>query len=236
MTNSVIILTWTAAVIGFTHTIFGPDHYIPFIALSKMRNWSCFKTSAITFLCGIGHVLSSIILGFIGIFLGISVFKLEAIESSRGEFAGWLLLIFGFLYFIWGINRAIRSRPHKHPHPHEDGKMHLHTHTHIADHLHPHESKSGSITPWVLFTIFVFGPCEPLIPLIMYPAAKFDLVTVAIVAFVFGLTTISTMLFVVMASYFGLSRLPLNKMERYAHAMAGLAIFICGFAVKFMGL
>lgn len=216
MANEAVILAWTAAVIGFTHTIFGPDHYIPFIALSKARRWSCFTTVIITFLCGLGHILSSVVLGFIGIFLGIAVFKLEAIESSRGELAGWFLLIFGFVYFIWGINKAIRHHSHGHP--------------------HQHISSSGNTTLWVLFTIFVFGPCEPLIPLIMYPAAKFDMIAVTMVAFIFGLTTVSTMLFVVIASYFGLSRLPLDRIERYAHAMAGLAIFICGFAVKFLGL
>jgi len=29
---------------------------------------------------------------------------------------------------------------------------------------------------WALFLIFVFGPCEPLIPLIMYPAAKLNFI------------------------------------------------------------
>ncbi|HOD34406.1 MAG TPA: hypothetical protein PLR20_01590 [Syntrophales bacterium] len=27
-------------------------------------------------------------------------------------------------------------------------------------------------TPWVLFTIFVLGPSEPLIPVLMFPAAR----------------------------------------------------------------
>ena len=85
MSNEVIILAGTAATIGFLHTVLGPDHYLPFIVLSKARQWSTLKTIVITFLCGFGHVLSSIFLGFIGIVLGIAVFKLEAIESFRGE-------------------------------------------------------------------------------------------------------------------------------------------------------
>ena len=214
MSNELVILAGAAAAIGFVHTVFGPDHYLPFIVLSKARQWSIVKTVMVTFLCGLGHVLSSVALGFIGIALGIAVFKLEAIESFRGELAAWILIAFGFTYFVWGIHRAIRNRPH----------------THI------HTSKSGSLTPWILFTIFIFGPCEPLIPLVMYPAAKGDMMTVVIVAFVFGLTTISTMLGIVLASSYGLAKLPLSKLEKYSHALAGLTILLCGGAIKFLGL
>ena len=236
MSNEFIILAGTAATVGFFHTILGPDHYLPFIVLSRARQWSSVRTAMITLLCGIGHVLSSIILGSIGIVLGIAVFKLEVIESSRGEVAAWLLIAFGFTYFIWGIHRAIRSRPHEHSHTHENEEIHLHSHNHIKDHSHIHTSKSDGSTPWILFTIFVFGPCEPLIPLVMYPAAKGNMTAVAIVASIFGLTTIATMLCIVLASFYGLSKLPLHNLEKYSHALAGLAIFLCGGAIKFLGL
>lgn len=236
MSNEVIILAGTAATIGFIHTVLGPDHYLPFIVLSKARQWSTLKTLVITFLCGLGHVLSSIILGFVGIALGMALFKLEVIESFRGGIAAWLLLAFGFTYFIWGIHRAIRQRRHEHLHVHEDSEPHIHTHNHLSDHSHPHDIKIGSLTPWVLFTIFVFGPCEPLIPLIMYPAARENILGVVIVAAIFGLTTIGTMLSIVLASSYGLSRLPLRGLERYSHALAGFMVFLSGGAIKFLGL
>jgi len=236
MSSEVLILAGTAAGIGFIHTVLGPDHYLPFIVLSKARQWNTIKTALITFLCGIGHVLSSIVLGFIGIALGIAVFQLEAVESFRGDIAAWLLIAFGLAYFVWGIHRAIRKRSHEHIHIHEDGAPHLHPHNHLGDHTHPHDAKLSGLTPWVLFTIFVFGPCEPLIPLIMYPAAKNNMLSVAIVASVFGLTTIGTMLSIVIASSYGLSRLRLRRLEKYSHALAGLAIFLSGGAIKFLGL
>jgi len=213
MPHETVALAGTAAIIGFIHTILGPDHYLPFIVLSKARQWSSVKTITITLLCGIGHVLSSVILGFIGIALGIAIFNLEAVESFRGELAAWLLLIFGLTYLIWGVHRAIRRRPHVH-----------------------HHSKLGGSTPWILFIIFVFGPCEPLIPLVMYPAAMNNMAAVVVVTAVFALTTIATMLCIVLASFYGLSKLPLREPERYSHALAGLAIFLCGGAIKFLGL
>jgi len=236
MSNEFVVLAGTAATIGFVHTIFGPDHYLPFIALSKARQWSSIKTAIITILCGIGHVLSSVVLGFIGIALGIAVFKLDSIESFRGDVAAWLLITFGFTYFIWGIHRAIRSRPHEHSHLHKDSNSHIHSHKHTGEHFHIHDSKVGSLTPWVLFTIFVFGPCEPLIPLVMYPAAKGNAMVVVIVTSIFGLVTIGTMLCVVLISFYGLAGLQLGKFEKYSHALAGLTIFLCGGAIKFLGL
>ncbi len=236
MTNEMFVLLGTASSIGFFHTLFGPDHYLPFIVMSKARGWSRLKTSVITLLCGLGHVLSSVILGIIGIVVGIAVFKLEAIESFRGDIAAWFLLAFGFTYFIWGLHMAIRNKPHKHIHKHHDQATHEHLHVHTTGHSHLHEAKKKDITPWIIFTIFVFGPCEPLIPILMYPAAKGNMASVALVAAVFGITTISTMLILVLIFSYGIVKLPLLRLERYSHAFAGLVIFLCAAAIKFFGL
>ncbi|MBN1688514.1 MAG: hypothetical protein JW893_05395 [Candidatus Omnitrophica bacterium] len=237
MSSEMIALMMTAATLGFVHTLFGPDHYVPFIAMSKARQWAFPKTMIITFLCGMGHILSSVILGFLGIVLGVAVIRLEAIESVRGEWAGWLLLIFGFTYFVWGIHQALRNRPHTHFHIHDDGITHAHNHAHAQAHAHVHDEGAKSITPWVLFTIFVFGPCEPLIPILMYPAmTNGSLFPVTLVAGVFALATIGTMMTLVAASSLGLARLPMGGLERFSHALAGFAIFACGGAMTFLGL
>ncbi|MEE9501976.1 MAG: sulfite exporter TauE/SafE family protein [Candidatus Aminicenantaceae bacterium] len=235
--SQIWVIAGTAASIGFVHTLLGPDHYLPFIVMSRARQWTMPKTLFISFLCGLGHVLSSIVLGFIGIALGTAVFKLEAIESFRGSAAAWLLIAFGFAYFIWGLHRAIRKKPHKHIHFHGDGETHEHVHTHESAHTHVHDQKKkANITPWILFAIFVFGPCEPLIPLIMYPAAKHNLRGVVIVALTFGIVTILTMLVIIAIASYGVSFVRLGKLEKYAHALAGVMIFISGLSVQFLGL
>jgi nickel/cobalt transporter (NicO) family protein len=237
MTQELGILLITALSIGFIHTLFGPDHYVPFVVMAKARHWSTLKTTWITILCGIGHVGSSIILGFVGIGFGIAVAHLESLESIRGNIAGWILITFGLIYCIWGLRRAYRNQPHTHWHPHSDGNVHAHTHVHSEEHTHVHEkTEHPSITPWILFTIFVFGPCEPLIPILMYPAAQGHIFNVVIVSFVFGIVTIGTMLTVVLGSIAGLQFLPTGKFERYTHALAGASIFLCGLAVQFLGL
>jgi nickel/cobalt exporter len=231
------ILAATAATIGFVHTIAGPDHYLPFIVMAKARNWSTTKTTWITILCGLGHIGSSIVLGLLGVALGIAVSKLEGLESIRGNIAGWALIAFGLVYLVWGIRRAVRNRPHSHLHVHRDGSTHLHKHVHHEDHAHVHDEQGRvNITPWVLFTIFVLGPCEPLIPLVMYPAAQHSTVGLITVTAVFGVVTIATMVGIVLATSFGMKLLPMGKLERFSHALAGGSILMCGLAIQFMGL
>ena len=238
MNSEILILAGTAATLGFVHTLIGPDHYIPFIAMSRARHWSLSKTLLISSLAGLGHVLSSVILGFIGLALGIAVAKLEGAESVRGGFAAWLLIGFGFAYFVWGLRRAIRNKPHTHRHLHGDGDRSRSRARHASEHAHVHDAPRGqaNITPWILFTIFVFGPCEPLIPLVMYPAAKHDFGGVLFVAAAFGLTTILTMLTIIAVSSYGLSFVRFGRYERYAHALAGAMIFVSGLGVRLLGL
>jgi nickel/cobalt exporter len=234
--RSLIVLLGTAATIGLVHTLLGPDHYLPFVVLSRARGWTARKTALITALCGLGHVLGSVVLGLVGIGVGIALFRLEAFESVRGELAAWLLMAFGFAYFVWGLRRALRNRAHGHSHTHEGGVVHSHVHSHIGAHSHVHVSEKGSATPWVLFIVFVLGPCEPLIPILMFPAARGSISAVVLVATVFSVATIGTMLGVVMTSYYGLSKLHVGSLERYGHAAAGLAIFLSGGAIAFLGL
>ncbi len=235
--HELIVITITAASIGLLHTLLGPDHYLPFIVMARARKWSLAKTTCITALCGAGHVLSSIILGIIGIALGISINKLGAIESFRGGLAAWLLIAFGAGYFIWGVIRARKSRPHVHWHAHGDTSMPIHKHTHSKDHLHLHKGeKAKNLTPWILFTIFVFGPCEPLIPLLIYPAAKSSIFGLVLVTGVFGVVTIATMLSIVILLSLGTNLLPMGRLERYTHALAGATICLCGIAIRFLGL
>jgi ABC-type nickel/cobalt efflux system permease component RcnA len=117
--------------------------------------WTKSKTLWVTALCGIGHVLSSVVLGFVGIALGIAVSNLELVEGVRGDIAAWLLIAFGFVYFAWGLKRAYSNKPHSHAHVHEDGTIHAHEHMHKHEHSHVHESSKKSLTPWILFTIFI---------------------------------------------------------------------------------
>lgn len=216
MSEEMVLLYGLAVGLGFTHTILGPDHYVPFIALSRAGGWTLRRTLLITLLCGVAHVLSSVALGLIGLGLGTEVVKLENIESARGRMAGWLLLGFGLAYTVWAVRRAIR----------------------LGGRRGVQSPRRGDSSSWgrILFVVFVFGPCEPLIPLLMVPAAHGHWANLAIVSVLFGLTTLLTMLGMVAASVTGLSwwgaRWAGNFTGRYGPVLAGLAVLACGGAIQ----
>jgi ABC-type nickel/cobalt efflux system permease component RcnA len=237
MTPETTILLASALSIGFFHTLLGPDHYLPFVTMARVGDWSRRKTLLVTALCGLGHVAGSVVLGMVGIAFGLSISRLEAFESSRGSWAAWGLILFGLLYMIWGVRRALRGRAHSHVHAHADGTLHLHEHAHAREHLHPHPSESGSkMTPWVLFVILLLGPCEALIPLLMFPAATESWASLFLVTGTFGAATIATMLGLVFASLEGIQRISFPRAQRYGHALAGFTILLCGVAIEFIGL
>jgi nickel/cobalt exporter len=239
MTQELQTLMIAAASVGFLHTLLGPDHYLPFIVMSWARKWSTARTAVITLLCAFGHIGSSVVLGLVGVALGLAVESLTGAESVRGRIAAWLFIAFGLVYLIWGIRRAYRSKPHEHAHTHLDDEPHSHTHTHshFGEHAHVHDIQSmKSLTPWILFTIFVFGPCEPLIPFLMYPAANASVFGLVAVTAVFGTATTATMLTTVFLGRAGVNFLPLQHVQRYSHAVAGATILLCGLAIEFLGL
>lgn len=236
MNDSIALLSVTAISIGFLHTILGPDHYLPFIVLSQAKKWSLKKTMIITFFCGIGHVLSSVVLGLVGIAVGISVSKLVNIESFRGNIAAWLFIAFGLVYMIISARNLIKNRKHIHSHFHLGGEKHLHEHDHHKDHTHIHQDEVVKTTPWILFLIFVFGPCEPLIPILMYPAAENNFAGSVLVSILFSVVTVGTMMSVVLAFKLGLNRINLKPVEKYSHLIAGAMIFFSGLAIQFLGL
>jgi nickel/cobalt exporter len=75
-----------------------------------------------------------------------------------------------------------------------------------------------------------------MIPILMYPAAKESLMGLVMVSVIFGSVTIATMIGVVIISTFGLSFIPLGRLERYTHVIAGAVIFLSGLGIQFLGL
>jgi len=237
MTPSLWLLSITAVSIAFIHTVIGPDHYIPFIMMANAQQWPRRKTLFVTFLCGIGHVLSSVILGMIGIAFGVALHKLQFVESVRNDIIAWAFIAFGMIYGLWGLKVAFRRKTHTHIHVHDDGSVHEHQHSHLFGPSHSHALSTHKVmTTWTLFTIFVLGPCEPLIPLLMLPAASSSVFGIVFVSLIFGIVTISTMTAMVVLVLSGMDHLPLKQIERFTHALAGGVIMITGFTMVFFGL
>ncbi len=105
---------------------------------------------------------------------------------------------------------------------------------------HPHsagsERKKSNITTWILFAIFVLCPCEPLIPLLMYPAAAHIMGLLVAVTLLFTVVTIGTMLVMVWLGYRGIGLLSSGTMHHWGHAIAGVTIMFSETGMVFFGL
>ena len=224
------ILSITAFTIAIIHTAAGPDHYVPFIGLARAGNWKLRKTIWVTLLCGLGHVGSSILIGLIGVAAGYGISVINLFEEGRGTIAAWLLIGFGLVYGVWGLVRVYRPKADHHVHKDHGGEGVPHFHDHRG------KSHSNSTSIWAMFIIFVFGPCEPLIPLVMYPAAKGDYLGLIWVTLLFSVATIATMLTFVLLGVFGLQKIRFAFFEKFSHAIAGLTILLSGVAIEFLGL
>ena len=242
METTLTFLLLTAVSAGFIHTLAGPDHYLPFIAIGKSRQYGLVKTLLWTILCGIGHVGSALLLGLLFVFAAhlLSESQFEWIEAWRGDIAAWALVGAGMAILLYALRCRLKKQPHAHAHCHADGSTHSHTHTHDAQHGHLHESPAGVSTQrklsyWVVFIIFVLGPCEALLPLLM-AAAVMDTASVVAVCVTFSVATIVTMLAAVAAGYYGIKLLRLNWLGRYATEAAGLTLTFCGLGILFLGL
>lgn len=232
MQSEIILLISTAVTVACIHTVTGPDHYLPFIALSKSRGWTFPKTLLWTVVCGCGHVLSSVLLAFGGAAIGWSLSKVTWLENIRGGVAGWMMLLFGLIYGIWGLFRAYKNISHKHFDRYDDGTMYVYQHKHGEAVMPQNRYK---VTPWVLFIIFILGPCEPMIPLLYFPAAKNSWYGIILLISVYTLVTLCTMVAMVWFGYHSVSFFKTDKLERYVHALGGGTIFLCGVGMLFMG-
>lgn len=232
MPSEIILLIIAAVSIAFLHTVSGPDHYLPFIALSKARGWTYAKTVKWTIACGLGHIASSVLLGLGGAALGWSLSSVNGIENIRGGVAAWLMLLFGMIYGSWGLYRAYKSNPHKHFDLEDDGALYVYQHKHEEAMVTRERHK---VTPWVMFIIFILGPCEPMIPLLYFPAAKSSWPGMVLLIIIYSVVTLVTMLALVLLGMKGIGFFKTESLERHVHSLGGLTIFICGAGMLFLG-
>lgn len=209
-----IVLLVSAVSVAFFHAL-APDHWVPFVAMAKGGRWSMRRLGWVSTLAGLGHVLSSLLIGVIGLWAGWAVHRMEGVEAWRGGVAIWLLIGFGAAYALWGFKHA------QHPHPHHSVQSVVKTY--------------AARRIWLLIAILVFGPCEPLIPL-MFLAYQGGLKAIVLVSAVFSLVTIAMVVGQSCLSYSGVRLIQTAWMERYAHALAGLAILLTGLAVLLLGI
>ncbi len=205
---------WLAALLtAVFHTIMGPDHYLPFVAIAKSRGYSLKKTLFWTCVCGVGHIVSALLIALIFIYFShwLSKENFVWIEDNRGNIAAYALIGLGAAYLL----RALKHRRQ---------------HRNCAEQVSGNQQNNHNITVWIMFIIFVFGPCEALLP-ILTASSVLGVSAVVSSTVIFSVATIATMILAVTLGMFGINALRFKRLENYAHEIAGGTIMACGLAI-----
>jgi nickel/cobalt transporter (NicO) family protein len=203
-----LALVVAAVSIGSIHSL-APDHWVPFAALARGQRWSAGRTAAITALCGLGHVTSSVALGLLGVFFGRELF--EAFGARLESIAGLLLIGCGIAYALWSVRRT------------RIGHGHMHAHVH------------GPVTAWTLFLLFSADPCVAVIPLMVASAPLGWASTLAVVA-AYELATIGSMVVLVLPTRAAIGTVRGAWVDRWGDAVAGGVIVFVGVVVMRLGM
>ncbi|MFH0990777.1 MAG: hypothetical protein V1799_12250 [bacterium] len=203
------VLVFSTITISLLHAL-APDHWLPFAALARAQSWGKWKITTVTALAGVGHVASSLAIGALGILLGFAAERVNLWESNRGNVASLLLIGFGVAYMVWGLKNWGRK------------------HSHDMD-------KTKTVSYWTLFALIVFGPCEPLIPLI-FASSAYGWSSVFLIFILFGIATIFMMLLQVHLAVYGLSLFRSHWFEHASDVIAGGVIALTGIMIRLLGI
>jgi len=212
----------TTVLTAVVHTLI-PDHWLPFVLVSRAERWSIRHTVLLTVISATLHVTLSIALGLTLVMAGRGAERAVLGLGERLEsLTGWMLVVFGLAYMAWFLVRG--------GHVHSFG-------------IHPHHSPEDpepepelrkvrlkDLSGYALTFIVGFNPCILVIPCV-YGAAQMSTLTLLAVAVAFAVSTIGSMVVVTLLGLKGTARLTSPFLTRYGEAFSGGLIAAVGIAV-----
>ncbi|MFZ9594567.1 MAG: hypothetical protein ACO3A2_00630 [Bdellovibrionia bacterium] len=197
-----VLLAASAAFIGLVHSL-APGHWLPVVLMAKARHWPMRKALFGALLVASGHILLSVVLGVISIYLELHF--LEAYEHLIEQFAGLGLIVFGLIYAASSYFRH--------------SSCHGHTH-------HGPDPKDQNAPYWFLLSLG-FTPCVAAIPIFLTAASRGSFSALfSFIAFSCGVLGA-----LISATYFfskGLLKLDHPIFEHYGDVITGGSVFVMG--------
>jgi nickel/cobalt transporter (NicO) family protein len=99
--------------ISLLHAVI-PNHWLPVLAIGKKDNWSIQEITKVTFISGLAHALSTIVIGMVLGLLGLQL--ANKIEYFTHYIAPTVLILLG-IFFIYQHHRHKHFHLHKTPNP-----------------------------------------------------------------------------------------------------------------------
>lgn len=174
-----------------------PTHWLPFVSVSRFNNWSRQKTFVVIAFAGVGHTLSTSLIGAMIVWLGIEV------DSRIGEifhyFSAVIIFTMGAYYIFRHISHPVRSEC--------CGK------------------KTHRMSILGLFLILTFSPCEAFFPVYL-SAIKFGWLGFALLSAALAVGTTIGMITLTWIALNGVAKVKFESLERYDRLILGLSLWI----------
>lgn len=187
--------------ISLLHAVI-PNHWLPVVAIGRKHKWSFAETTRITFIAGMAHVISTVL---IGILLGLIGSELtEHIEHFTRIIAPSILILLG-LYFI---------REH-----------YKHHHFHLNKEEIDKRTKRAIIRALIL--AMFLSPCMEIEAYFLLAGARGWYFMLGIAA-MYTIISIAGMLVWVRIVYKGMLKLNWHKWEHNAGIITGVVLIVTG--------
>lgn len=187
--------------ISLLHAVI-PNHWLPVLAIGRKEGWSLAETTRITFIAGMAHVMSTVIIGLLLAMIGGEL--TEHIDDFTRIIGPCILILIG-LYFV---------RQH-----------YTHHHFHLQKKQIERKTKSSIIMALVI--AMFLSPCMEIEAYFLMAGTRGWYVLAAIAA-MYSIITIAGMLIWVRIVFKGLLKLNWHKWEHNAGIITGLVLIITG--------
>lgn len=179
-----------------------PNHWLPVLAIGKKDNWTLQEVTKVTFISGLAHALSTIVIGIILGFLGLQL--ASKIQYFTHFIAPAVLILLG-VFFIYQHHR------HKHFHLHQVSKLSL--------------SKTKIIM--ALVVAMFLSPCLEIEAYFLMAGTK-GWWAVATIAALYLTISVTGMVVWVRLVYKGMLKLNWHTLEHKAGIITGWTLIITG--------
>jgi hypothetical protein len=180
-----------------------PSHWLPVLAIGRQEGWPTSQVLWVTFLAGLAHVSSTVLLG------GALALAGGALSAEAEAFARWgapILLVALGVFYIW------RHYFHHHFHLHSQGMR-------------------WSLVASLAAAMF-FSPCLEIEGYFL-AAGRYGWPFVGLLALLYGILTILGMLIWVRLALGGLQKLNWHRWEHNAGLVTGFTLVASGVALFF---
>ncbi len=195
-----ITLITGSLILSVLHALI-PNHWLPVLAISRKENWTLSQTTSVTFISGLAHALSTVL---IGVVIGVVGVELSSIVVSFTHYIAPGILISIGLFYIY--------------------QHHRHKHFHL--HAQPVVEAKGKVIVTLAIAMF-FSPCFEIEAYFLLAGTQ-GWWMILLLASLYTIVTVSGMVLWVRLTYKGLVKLNWHALEHNAGIITGITLLLTG--------